>query len=165
MSETSQNTGGFRWGKAVLIGSLALNFLFIGLAGSALVMSKNWGGKEPGFAVGSLGPMMRVLPDERRQELRGVFKERRSAFRSKRRQISLSSVAVIEAITTDPFDRAAFLDAVAKREQAIIMISAESHKVFADVLEKMTLEEREAFAEEAQKLRSKGGKKGGKRGD
>ena len=149
----------FKWSKALLIGSLALNFLFIGLAAGSIAFSKHKHAKGAAFGPGALGPIMRALPDEHRAELRGVFKKRHKDFRNTRRNVSAASEAIFAAVTSDPFDRDAFVTAVQERERAVVGISQQSHQIFADILEKMSLEERVAFVERAKTMGPKGKKK------
>jgi len=136
------------WKKYLLIGSLALNVLVLGLMAGAFFKVGKVG---PKFQEVSMqGPMIRALPEEKRQMLRGSFMkrdtksgDRRSASRKVRSDFKA-------ALTAVPFDPQALRDVfVAQREIRSRFIDS-SDDVWIEVISGMTDAERATFANEVE---------------
>ena len=130
------------WVKILLALSLAANMLFLGLMGGKLLH----GGKNerrddpPGAFIKSLSP-------ERAEEVRAYFKEMREQRREARKGMRDHWAKVREAVTADPFDRAALeaaLDAISdSRDES----RRARYAKMADFVESMSVAERKAFSD------------------
>ena len=93
-----------RWVKVLLVASLALNLLFVGLAGGLAV---RFGGGKEGRPPPSVGAALyRAMPDDDRRALRKEL--RRSHDRKAEREGHRQDVlAIAELLRATPFDREA----------------------------------------------------------
>lgn len=147
MSETSPPGTGSRRMKYVLIGSLALNLLFVGgLAGMAFKKH----GHGPHHAArehfGLMG-LTRVLPDDRRKEVLDQLKKEYDARRPAMEDLRVARHEAADRLAADPLDRAALEQAladVASKEQALRSAMVETFLVQA---ERLTAEERTLLSE------------------
>lgn len=135
---------GRRWTRWLLIGSLALNALFIGAAASAVW---RFGGRP--LAVqnipGNLVSYVDTLPAAREREvlpggvqLRGLIAPLRKELREARRE-------VITAIGAAPFDKDAYERAQTRLFEAETRLRNEQGQILSSVLTNMTAEERRSY--------------------
>lgn len=147
MSETSPPGTGSRRMKYVLIGSLALNLLFVG---AVVGMGFKKHGHGPHHAArehfGLMG-LTRVLPDERRKEVLEQLKKEYDERRPAMEDLRTARHEAADRLAADPFDRAsleAALENVAGREQALRSATVETFLVQA---ERLSAEERKLLSE------------------
>lgn len=95
-----------RWMKIVLVLSLMLNVVAIGAVGARAWMVHKHG--PGGFAMHALGihSFLRQLPSERRDKLRGQFKEARKSLRGQRHQFVTPLKELANALSAPQFDQA-----------------------------------------------------------
>ncbi len=95
---------GWRWGRIVLISSLALNLLFLGaVVGGGWMRHKyeaGWNGPS-NYAVKRL---LRRLPEEKRQVILDQVAVHRAAMRSRLRDIGKRREELKAALRAEPFD-------------------------------------------------------------
>lgn len=155
-NETSKMGG---WKKWLLVGSLCLNLLVIGAVTSTAIFHKKDGPKRGGYAgVGALGPMTRALPDAHHDALKEGFRSKRDSFRGFRSDMSAAGKEILDAIEAKPFDRDRLSSAFMSRHQALGGIATESATIFADVVSKMTDDERADFVSAAKEMQRKSGR-------
>lgn len=136
-----------RWLMPVLVGSLALNLIVLGAAGSLL-----WRGhfeEHPpplgrrvipsvlGYAV--------TLPPERVKELEQLTKEEWERVRPLRRTLVEARDASNSVLTTEPFDSARFLAAQAHLAEADRASREAAFKLHSAIAMHLTPEERRGF--------------------
>ena len=148
MSETSPPGAGSRRARYILIGSLALNLLFVGAFVGMGFKPHGPGG--PHHAArehfGLMG-LTRVLPEERRKEvleqLKKEYEERRPAMED----LHAARHEAADRLAAEPFDRASLEEAlanVASREQALRSATVET---FLAQAERLSAEERKLLSE------------------
>jgi Spy/CpxP family protein refolding chaperone len=108
-----------RWLMPVLVGSLALNLIVVGAAGS-LVWRSYFGSHEPlgRRVISSVIGYSSTLAPERRKELERLTKEERENYRPLRRALLDAREEVNKALIAQPFDEARFLAAQARLAEA-----------------------------------------------
>jgi len=134
------------WMRVLLIGSIALNFIFVGLAGGAILKASNDGG--PAQNLGRLGgPILSGFDQSHRSDLRKQFFSKRDTFRELRRGVGGADQELREALLAEPFDPEAFQEALNGRRDALALAVDEVNSMILDVVSRMSDEEREAVAE------------------
>ena len=121
MSETTPPASGSRRAKYVLIGSLALNLLFIGAVVGMGFKHHHGPGSHRGPHFSLFG-LTRVLPDDRRKEVVDILKAQHDEMRPMRGELQKARYAAAESLAAEPFDRAAVENAiavVAEKERAL----------------------------------------------
>jgi uncharacterized membrane protein len=143
-----------RWVMPVLFGSLALNLIVIGAAGSLL-----WRGRlEPvsGRVIPSvLGYAATTLPPERIDQLEQQTKEEREKVRPVRRALVQAREEWAKALSAEPFDRDRFLAAQARLVEADEKSRKAAFKLHVAIGLNLTPEERQGFASWRQKQRQR----------
>jgi uncharacterized membrane protein len=132
-----------RW-RIAFYASLAVNLLFLGVVGGAILKGPppRMGGGDPG-----LGAYAEALDDEDRKALRMAFRSRESSVRSVRLAITEHQNAVIAALRARPFQPEA-LDMTLQRQHATIAEQiAIGQQMLRDRLVAMTDDQRAAFAD------------------
>lgn len=131
---------GFNWGKALLIGSLALNLLFIG--GVARAVWYHSFKHERGLLS-----FARKLPAERREEFRQEVLEVRKIMEPLRGELRASWDASNKVLSEEPFDKVKFRSALETVVETEKRFRSGLYDAIANAAEKMTPEERRAFQE------------------
>lgn len=110
------------WVTALLGLSLALNLFFIGLIGGQALSGAEEAEAPPRHATRgySLHPrvMLRVLPEERHEDVRAFYSEARKSMRGEWRAINELRMKVDAALRAEPFDAAAMEQAQKQVVQA-----------------------------------------------
>ncbi len=140
------NRGLSRWGRALLIGSLALNFLIVGFAASAM-----WRHRQDAIFAGNainanLIGYTQTLPADRRQALWRQTANERRALRPLRAEVRAARQAARTTFLAEPFDAAEFARAQDRVLDAEMRARKEAHRLFLAVANALTKEERAAFA-------------------
>jgi uncharacterized membrane protein len=136
-----------RWLMAVLVGSLALNLIVIGAAGSLLWRSR-FEAPEPPLGrrvVPSVVGYAVTLPPERVKELEQLTKEEWAKVRPLRRALVEAREASNKALTAEPFDRAHFLAAQVQVAEADRAAREAAFKLHNAIATNLTPEERRGF--------------------
>lgn len=122
MSETTPSSSGSRRMKYVLIGSLALNLLFIGaVVGMGFKKHHHAPGQRGGPHFSLLG-LTRVLPDEQRKEVVEILKKQHADMAPMIDELQKARHDAAEQLATEPYDRAALENAIAvvdEKERAL----------------------------------------------
>jgi len=158
--------------KYALIASLALNLLIIGAVAGTMVGFKKHGPRmgARGEDFGMMG-LTRVLPEERRKEVRKQLRADREKLRPLMEEVRTARRAAADALAAEPFDRAALdaaIAAVAEKERTVRQAAVNA---FLGHAETLTAEERGKLAEwwrkksEPPPPRKKKGEKGEKAED
>ncbi|HRK17394.1 MAG TPA: periplasmic heavy metal sensor [Hyphomicrobiaceae bacterium] len=142
--ETPASPRGRRWTRWLLIGSLALNALFIGAAASAIW---RFGGRP--LAVqnipGNLVNYVDTLPPAREREVLPGGAQIRSVIAPLRRELREARRDVMAAIGTTPFDKDAYERAQMRLFEAETRLRNEQGQILSTVLSNMTAEERYSY--------------------
>ncbi|MBX9861568.1 MAG: periplasmic heavy metal sensor [Hyphomicrobium sp.] len=135
--------------KYALIASLALNLLILGaVAGTMLGHRQHMprGGPGGGEDFGMMG-LTRVLPDERRKEMRKLLREDRASLRPLMDDVRTARRAAADKLAAEPFDRAALdaaISSVAEKERTLRQTAV---KAFLGHVETLKPDERAKLAE------------------
>lgn len=132
-----------RWVKAVLVVSLALNFVFIGL-GAGLVL-RSQGGRGPAARDAAL-MLARALPRADRRELFREFRQRRGEIVDTTPGPARYRRQIAEILRTRPFDAEALRSILGEQRQRGLRIANAGSDAVVEHLAKMTDEERAAVA-------------------
>ena len=134
--------------KYALIASLALNLLIIGaVAGTMYGFRKH----HPRFAergedFGMMG-LTRVLPEERRKEMRKLLRADRANLRPLMEEIRAARRDAADKLGAEPFDRAALEAAIANVAEKERAVRSAAVATFLGHAEKLTAEERTKLAD------------------
>jgi uncharacterized membrane protein len=134
-----------RWGRFVLVASLALNMLLIGASGAAMVRFS----LAPPVASGvstNLLEYVATLPDERRTAIWSATRNERRSLRPLRAEVREARVAWRASLAAEPFDRQRFADAQTRLLDAEMRARTEATRFFLEIAAQMTPAERAAFA-------------------
>ncbi|MEZ5851458.1 MAG: periplasmic heavy metal sensor [Hyphomicrobiaceae bacterium] len=134
-----------RWMRVTLVASLALNLLVAGLVASAIVRFRH--APLPSLYGGpSVLGFTQTLPRERRQALWAGTSELRTTLRPMRSEIREARKAVTDAMAAEPFDVARFEKAQLGLFEADSRLRRRALDLYSAIAQKMTQEERAAFA-------------------
>lgn len=134
--------------KYALIASLALNLLIVGaVAGTMYGFRKH----HPRFAergedFGMMG-LTRVLPDERRKEMRKLLRADRASLRPLMEEVRNARREAAGKLGAEPFDRAALEAAITNVAEKERTVRSAAVTAFLGHAEKLTAEERAKLAE------------------
>ena len=128
----------------LLVGSLALNLLFVGSLGAML-----WRSRAPAWhhnvAPNLLG-YASTLPTERRKELWERSAQDLQHIRPFRRDVRTARQETMKALAAEPFDRQRFLDAQAKQTETENRAREAVKGLYLTIAEGMTPAERSGFS-------------------
>ena len=104
----------FNWRSALLIGSLAVNLLFVGAAAARFLVHES-PGRMSGISEMQLIPrkFFGDLDSARRSEMMAVFRGYRADFREGRESRRVLAAALADALAADPYDEARMKSAIA----------------------------------------------------
>ncbi len=141
--------------KIALVASLALNLLFLGAIGGAMLNGgpdrRGGGPRELGF-----GPFTEALPPADRAALAQAFFRESGGPREMRREMRERLEQMVLALRTEPLDTAALQSAFdAMRERTGRQLDA-GQRLLIERLEAMTPEERARFADRLAELAERG---------
>ena len=149
---------GLRWGRVVLIASLALNLVVVGLLAGAWISGGGKGG--PGLrgidrAAMGLGAYVMALPDEARAQVlaagglaKGDRRARVRAFRQTRREMN----AILQA---EPFDAEALTALMDDGRGKIFETTGDLQAAFIAAFAALSPEQRAAVRARAAEMREK----------
>ncbi|MEO0344443.1 MAG: periplasmic heavy metal sensor [Pseudomonadota bacterium] len=149
---TNMTTKSPVWVRVLLVGSLAMNFVLIGVASGIAYNFAKSGGRGHTEMAQILGPIASSLPKDTRKHLRRAIVSRRAEFFQIRAQINLTDDAVLEAMAADPFDPSALESALDARRDALTTAISALNGPILDVFSGLSAQER---VELAQNIRSK----------
>jgi uncharacterized membrane protein len=132
-----------RWMLLLLIASLAVNFLFLGLAAGAM-----WKFRGPPMLAGVTPNLLgyaSTLPSDRRKALWDETEAERQYLRPFRREVRVARDETIKALVAEPFDREKFVEAQDKQSEAEQRARQAVRDLFAKIATGLTPEERRAF--------------------
>jgi uncharacterized membrane protein len=131
------------WMKLVLILSLTVNLLIAG------VVIGRWlaGDERPRGVDRTIGWMVRVIPEERREMAEAYFDAARPQLEAARAERMDQFGAVLQAIRTEPFDPAALGSAMTATLETRSSQRAIVYDRFATLLAQLTPEERAGIAD------------------
>jgi uncharacterized membrane protein len=136
-----------RWLMPVLVGSLALNLIVIGAAGS-LIWRSHLGGNEAmsGRVIPSVLGYAATLPPERISALEEQTKEERQKVRPVRRALVEAREEWAKVLSAEPFDRQRLLAAQARLVEVDEKSRDAAFKLHLAIGIHLTPEERRGFA-------------------
>jgi uncharacterized membrane protein len=132
-----------RWMLLLLVGSLAVNFLVIGLAAGAM-----WRFRGPPPLAGVTPNLLgyaSTLPSDRRKALWDQTEGERHTLRPFRREVRAAREETIKALVAEPFDREKFMAAQARQSDAEHRAREAVQSLFTKIASDLTPDERRAF--------------------
>ncbi|WP_172293439.1 periplasmic heavy metal sensor [Pseudoruegeria sp. HB172150] len=137
----------FRWGRLVLILSLALNLLVVGLIAGALI--KGPPKRDHGLPMRDLGfgPFVAALPDGDRQALAEAIREQEGSFQSRRSELRRQFDAFLAALRAEPYDHQALVQIIESQQNEIAESLQAGRDLLLDQIAGMDDGERAAYAE------------------
>lgn len=135
------------WWKVLLVGSLALNLLFIG-GGAARFLMHEPPGRMAGISEMQLIPrrFFGDIDGDRRRELASVFRSFRGDFREGRADRQRVARDLAAALQAEPFDEGKVKDAVAEFSQTSASLIGRGGAAAVEFIGKLTGEERNLLA-------------------
>lgn len=135
-----------RWLKPLLIGSLALNLLFVGGMASAAWRHHHGHGRFGGSGGDvSLMGFVNELPADRQQSVGDQLQAARDAVKPLRQEIRDAWTASNTVLTAEPFDKAKAKEAAARLLAAEVKFKTAVSDALLDTAEKLTPEERKTL--------------------
>ncbi len=152
-----------RWLRIALVASLATNFLVIGAVGGSLWVLRHGGPPPPGGIAGNVVAFTATLSGERRRALIQATSEERKGLRPHRAELIRARMEVARALTAEPFDKERLAAALREAQATEVRAREAFNRLFITASERMTPDERRAFA----RWRDRGerGRGGSGRGD
>lgn len=151
-----------------LIGSLCLNFFLLGVIVMGLIVARNrMAAGAMGGGQGGLRPdvVLQLLPRSGALKMCDVLANRVPAFRKLGQDVVEARRAMYRVFRAEPFDDAAFRAALARVTEADIAVARERESTIADVVARLTPEERKHFTRQvAQRMLSLARSQQGPRG-
>ena len=132
--------GRARWFNILLIGSLALNLLFMGGLAKAAWHHRHGGHGGPG-----LTGFVRDLPPDRRQLLGNEIKAAREAVEPMRQTVRDRWGDANKVLSEEPYDKAKFKAAMDRVTEAEALLKNEITLALSETAAKMTPDERRAL--------------------
>lgn len=141
----AKDTKPTRWGRILLVGSLALNLLIVGIVAGAMLKGGPKGGA-PRFDL-TIGPLTRAMDDSQRDAVRQALRES-GAFRpADRSNMRADMAAMVASLRADSFDPEGFR-AVLSRQRARLQAGQEAAiDAVVTSLEGMSAQDRASFAD------------------
>jgi uncharacterized membrane protein len=147
--DTSQSGTGWKSGKwrALLMASLALNFVFAGLAASTLWKKRvhTNSGSQRVEELGLQG-FLRTLPRERAKELRALIKDEKPDLKPLNEATRQARRSAAETLAADPFDKDKLISAFANIDTTQANVKAAARAAVVAAAGHMTADERKALA-------------------
>jgi len=135
-----------KWGRYVLVASLALNVGFLGLLGGALLRDKVSGRPPSGIELG-FGPIGKALTKEDRREIGRTVRDRVDRGRDGRPSPRRMIREIQEIVRADPFDQDALREVFERASRQANEVQSTAQQALLDRISRMTVEERAAFAD------------------
>jgi uncharacterized membrane protein len=144
----SPSGGRNRWLVPLLVASVAINLVIVGAAVSGQVWPDH-DGRKGSHRSADLMPrsFFRALDDERREELVGVFRARKTEWREERRALRDAATALADALEREPFDVQLTHSAIADHAARSHLLVDLGAAVAADLVEALSPAERRDLAQ------------------
>lgn len=137
-----------RWVKILLAVSLALNLAVVGVVVGAALKSRNFdGGRAPDVRELNFGPFTGALNRAQRRALLQGFVADQPPLREMRDLIRAEFQLVLDAVRAQPFDPAAFQEALAGQSRSTIARLEAGRKALEAVIIAMSPQDRAAYAD------------------
>jgi uncharacterized membrane protein len=147
------------WLKWALVASLGLNLATLGLIGGAVVKGPP-GGPMPGLA---LWHYARALPESHRRDLGRALRASRRDWIGAREALRGQRAALAAALTAEPFEPAAVEAVLRQQTRLTDELAARGTRMLLAQIERMTPEERGAYAQSLTEQRWRHGHAGARR--
>lgn len=142
-----------RWMVTALVVSLALNLIVVGSIAGTMWRFRSG---PPDKVTPNLLGFASTLSAERRRELWESTEGERQKVRPFRREVRAAREATLNVLVSEPFDKQRFIDAQVRQAEAELRARDAVQKLYAELAEKMTPEERRSFRRWREKLRPPG---------
>jgi uncharacterized membrane protein len=140
------------WRRWLLLASLGLNLVFVGLVAGVVLRGPPDGGP-PGPG---LWHYARALPPAHRRDLGRALRESRPEWTGPREALRSKRIAFAGALTADPFEPAAVAAILDDEVRLTGGLAERGTRLLLEQIERMTPEERAAYAEAILKDRRRG---------
>lgn len=147
-AETAQRRAGWGWMKIALLVSLALNLLFAGLVvgGAWHHRPGKWTSKNQALEM-TIEQMIAELPADKRPAGAAALRRLRDEVAPISRGLRDARKEAIAALKADPYDHQRFSSSMAKLRDIRSRSRAGRHQVVLDLVEDMTVAQRQRFLE------------------
>lgn len=146
----SAQKGERNWGRIALLASLAVNLLVVGtLIGATFggAGHKHNRAKPPGMRA-----LVNSLPDPLLHEYQDRSREAHRLFNQMVRNSAESDKIILKELRSDNFDSEEMHVAMGARSHAILEVLEDFHDVLIEIVEDMSPEEREAYADRVEEF-------------
>lgn len=145
-----ERSAAIRWLGFALVLSLSINAFIVGVIATRIIEVRDFRRPNPPPVVDALADANRLLrgfPKERRAELRGLVRYKRSALKPFRERLDEARNALADAVAADPLD-VPRIDAALRAIQQIRADMRDAGRgITIDLISAMTAQERKQLAE------------------
>lgn len=152
MAETKKTPR--RWGRILLVASLALNLAVIGIVAGTVFTGGHKGGPQR-FDL-TVGPLSRAMEPEQRDAVREALRDSGAFERGERSAIRIDTAAMIATLRADEFDETAFRNALARQRARLEVAQDAMLDAVTNSVTEMTVEDRAAFADRLEEQMRRG---------
>lgn len=136
-----------RWGRILLIGSLAFNLLIVGLIAGTLLSGPRDRDRNPLLRDLGFGPFVHALPRRSKIELTEALKREAGSLRDNRAELRRHFEAFLAALRADPYEPDETARLIADQRGRIGERQAIGQALLLEHIATMSAEERAAYAD------------------
>lgn len=148
--------GSQRWIKVALVASLSINLLVVGVIAGAYLRNPETAGAPP--SPPGMRQLTDGLPIEQKDMLRANLRNTVGTQRQSPRARAAAGRAFQAALLSEPFNRAAAEAVLTAQRDQIDKVFVASQSALLDILERMTVDERRAYAAQLSEQRQRPGR-------
>ena len=136
-----------RWGRYLLVGSLALNLLIIGVVAGTLLGGPRDRDRNPLLRDLGFGPFVHALPKSSKNELTDALKREAGSLRDNRAELRKHFEAFLAALRADPYDPEEVARLIADQRNRIGERQVIGQKLLLEHIATMSAGERADYAD------------------
>jgi len=137
------------WRTWLLVASLGLNLAFLGMIGGAMLKGP------PPQPLPGIGHYARALPEPYRRQIGHALRESRRDWGGTREAMRAQRDALAAALTAEPFNPAGVAEVLKEESRLNDALAARGTGLLIGQLERMSAEERAAYAEDLRAARGR----------
>ena len=136
-----------RWGRILLIGSLAFNLLIVGVVAGTLIGGPRDRDRNPILRDLGFGPFVHALPRSSKIELTDALKREAGSLRDNRAELRAHFEDFLAALRADPYDPEEVARLIASQRGRIGERQAIGQRLLLEHIATMNAEERADYAD------------------
>ena len=136
-----------RWGRILLIGSLAFNLLIVGVIAGTLLSGPRDRDRNPLLRDLGFGPFVHALPRSSKRELTEALKREAGSLRDNRAELRRHFEAFLGALRADPYDPEQVAQLIANQRSRIGERQVIGQRLLLDHIATMSPQERVEYAD------------------